>query len=134
MRGTMPKKCLRTSVVTVSLLLPAAWCPAREPTLPWKEAGLTERAGLRARAGFVFDEDFLFRADTHDAGTKKVLGRTLPAGRGIEDGLDTLAILAAHPSTARHLAAKIAARFVADEPPASLSGGTWERVRTTSRS
>ena len=49
-----------------------------------------------------------------------MLGKKLPAGRGIEDGRDVLAMVAQHPSTARHLATKIAARFVADEPPPAL--------------
>lgn len=74
----------------------------------------------RARAGFVFEESFIFRADGHDAEAKKVLGQTLPAGRGIEDGLQVLDILAAHPSTARHIARKFAVRFVSDEPPEPL--------------
>ena len=43
-----------------------------------------------------------------------------PAGRGIEDGLEVLDALAAHPATARHLATELAVRFVADEPPAAL--------------
>jgi uncharacterized protein (DUF1800 family) len=62
----------------------------------------------------------LFRADAHDAGAKTVLGTRLPAGRGIEDGEQVLALLAAHPSTARHLSTKLARRFVADEPPGQL--------------
>jgi uncharacterized protein (DUF1800 family) len=66
------------------------------------------------------DGGFFFRADAHDAEAKTVLGKKLPAGRGIEDGRDVLAMLAHHPSTARHLATKIAARFVADEPPPAL--------------
>ena len=78
------------------------------------------RAGLQNRTGFVFEDDFVFRADAHDAGRKAVLGKKLPAGQGIEDGLAVLAIVAAHPSTARHLATKLARRFVSDEPPASL--------------
>lgn len=76
-----------------------------------------ERAG---GLGFVYEGDFLFRADAHDAGAKSVLGVALPAGRGIEDGEQVLDLLAKHPSTARHLAAKLAVRFVADEPPPDL--------------
>ncbi len=79
-----------------------------------------ERARRIPGAGFVFEDDFLFRADAHDAGKKTILGKKYPKGRGIEDGLEVLDQLAAHPSTARHLATKLAARFVADEPPADL--------------
>ena len=78
------------------------------------------RKAKRANAGFVFEETFIFRADSHDAEPKTVLGHRLPAGQGIEDGLQVLDILSSHPSTARHLARKFATRFVSDEPPESL--------------
>lgn len=70
--------------------------------------------------GFVVDGELLFRADWHDAGEKVVLGKKLPAGRGIEDGEEVLDLLARHPSTARHIARKLAVRFVSDEPPRVL--------------
>ena len=53
----------------------------------------------------------------HDAGEKIVLGRKLPAGRGIEDGEDVLDMLARSPATARYIATKLVRRFVADDPP-----------------
>ena len=68
----------------------------------------------RERGGFVF------RPAMHDAGEKTVLGRRLPAGRGMEDGEAVLDLVARHPSTARFIATKLARRFVADAPPASL--------------
>ncbi|HBL30606.1 MAG TPA: DUF1800 domain-containing protein [Acidobacteria bacterium] len=70
--------------------------------------------------GFLVDGEFLFRADQHDAEPKVVLGTRLPAGRGIEDGEAVLDLLARHPATARHIAHKLAVRFVADEPPPAL--------------
>jgi uncharacterized protein (DUF1800 family) len=79
-----------------------------------------ERARRAGGLGFVREGDFVFRADAHDAGLKAVLGVRLPAGRGVEDGEQVLDLVATHPSTARHLAAKLAIRFVADEPPAAL--------------
>ncbi|RMH21384.1 MAG: DUF1800 domain-containing protein, partial [Acidobacteria bacterium] len=79
-----------------------------------------EQARRMRGAGFVVGEDFLFRADAHDAGPKTVLGTKLAPGRGIEDGLQVLDLVARHPSTARHLATKLAVRFVSDQPPASL--------------
>jgi uncharacterized protein (DUF1800 family) len=63
---------------------------------------------------------FQFRPDAHDAGEKVVLGHRLPAGRGIEDGEAVLDIVARHPSTARHIAWKLAVRFVSDQPPPRL--------------
>src|SRR4051812_9131210 len=74
---------------------------------------------------------FAFRRDQHDTGTKTVLGHTLPAGRGIEDGEEVLDILARHPSTARYIALKLARRLVSDEPPPALVNRAAETfVRT----
>ena len=64
--------------------------------------------------------EFVFRAETHDAEAKVVLGRKLEAGRGLQDGEDVLDILARHPATARHIARKLATRFVSDAPPQAL--------------
>ena len=63
---------------------------------------------------------FEFRPAVHDAGEKVVTGRTIPAGRGIEDGMDVLEFLASHPNTARFLSGKLCRKFVSDDPPASL--------------
>jgi len=63
---------------------------------------------------------FIFRAVMHDAAPKRVLGVTLPGGRGMEDGEQVLDILARHPSTARYIALKLSRRFVSDTPPAAL--------------
>jgi uncharacterized protein (DUF1800 family) len=61
-----------------------------------------------------------FDAWRHDEGPKVVLGRVLPAGRGLEDGLEVIDLLAHHPSTARHIAFKLVQHFVADDPPLDL--------------
>jgi uncharacterized protein (DUF1800 family) len=66
------------------------------------------------------DVQFTFVASRHDSGAKTVLGQSIPAGRGIEDGNQVLDILLAHPSTARYLATKLVRRFVDDTPPATL--------------
>ncbi len=66
------------------------------------------------RDGFYFDPYM------HDTGEKTVLGHTLPAGRGIEDGLHVLGIVAHHPATAQFICRKLAVRFVSDNPPDSL--------------
>ncbi len=78
------------------------------------------RRGAMGRAGFEREGEFLFRADQHDAAAKTVLGTKLAAGRGMEDGEQVLDLLAIHPATARHLATKIAVRFVSDTPPKAL--------------
>jgi uncharacterized protein (DUF1800 family) len=74
---------------------------------------------------------FVFRPGLHDAGEKIVLGHTLPAGRGIEDGEDVLDIVARHPSTARYIASKLCRRFVSDTPPPALvarAADTFQRT------
>ena len=63
---------------------------------------------------------FVFRAAMHDGGEKRVLGRTLASGRGLEDGEDVLHLVARHPATARHIARKLVERFVSDGPDADL--------------
>jgi uncharacterized protein (DUF1800 family) len=64
--------------------------------------------------------EFQFNPAMHDRKEKLILGRTLPPGRGEEDGLDVIDILAHHPSTAKFISRKLAQRFVADDPPQSL--------------
>ena len=89
----------------------------------YTEADVKEVA--RALTGWTFDyhregEGFFFDLDVHDTAAKTVLGAALAAGRGIADGEDVLNLLASHPSTARFVCRKLAVRFVADNPPATL--------------
>ncbi len=63
---------------------------------------------------------FVFASFMHDTGEKVVLGHTIPAGGGEQDGLEAIDILAHHPSTAKFISKKLAERFVSDEPPQSL--------------
>ncbi|HEU4630380.1 MAG TPA: DUF1800 domain-containing protein [Gemmatimonadaceae bacterium] len=74
---------------------------------------------------------FVFRPALHDAGAKTVLGASLPAGRGIEDGEQVLDLLARHPATARFIATKLARRFVSDTPPPALVARAAETFRRT---
>jgi uncharacterized protein (DUF1800 family) len=80
------------------------------------------------RRGLRQGQVFLDEA-AHDFGEKRLLGQTFPAGRGQEEIEAALDLLAEHPSTAVFIATKLARRFVADEPPASLV----ERVAQTFR-
>jgi uncharacterized protein (DUF1800 family) len=61
-----------------------------------------------------------FEGRKHDGGEKTVLGHTIPAGGGVQDGMAVLDILAKHPSTARFISTKLCRRFVSDDPPAAL--------------
>ncbi|MCF4167265.1 DUF1800 domain-containing protein [Zavarzinia compransoris] len=60
---------------------------------------------------------FGFDADRHQPGDKRLLGTRIREGGAGETG-DAFALLARHPSTARHLATKLVRHFVADDPPA----------------
>lgn len=77
------------------------------------ESGLKEK-------GFVLDGDFFFNANRHDNAEKVVLGKKFPAGRGYEEGVELLKMLAHHQSTAKFISKKIAARFVNDVPSTTL--------------
>lgn len=90
----------------------------------------------RAFTGWTIDAPrqgggFRFAPRLHDDGEKVVLGTTLAPGGGKRDGERVLDILASHPSTARFLAAKLARRFVADDPPKALVDRAAARFRAT---
>jgi len=59
---------------------------------------------------------FAFVSKKHDIKAKIFLGHYLAPNRGIEDGEQILDIIAQHPSTARHIASKLAIRFVTEKP------------------
>ncbi len=63
---------------------------------------------------------FTYNDKVHDKGEKVVLGVTILAGGGQEDGEKVLDILAKSPSTAKFISTKLAERFVADNPPPEL--------------
>jgi uncharacterized protein (DUF1800 family) len=62
---------------------------------------------------------FHFRNELHEPGSVTILGKRY-AQKGQDQGNGVLADLAVHPSTAKHIAFKLARHFVADEPPAGL--------------
>ncbi|HEX4809404.1 MAG TPA: DUF1800 domain-containing protein [Bryobacteraceae bacterium] len=66
------------------------------------------------------DFEFKYKDRLHDKGQKVVLGHLIPAGGGMEDGLQVLKILSRQPATAHFISRELAQRFVADNPPASL--------------
>jgi uncharacterized protein (DUF1800 family) len=79
----------------------------------------------RAFTGWTLDDPggqgggFVFEPRIHATGEKTVLGTVIEGG-GQDEGLAILDLLARHPSTARLVATKLARRFVADDPPASV--------------
>ncbi len=115
------------------------------------EAGYTQRDVIdvaRAFTGWMAyappegaRDGFFYYAAAHDPDAKQVMGLALPAGRGIEDGLEVVAYLAAHPSTARRMCTALVVRFVSESAPSRLvdecaqvfraSGGDLEDVMHT---
>ncbi len=90
------------------------------------EGGYTQRDVVevaRVLTGWTLESRkrpvFRFRDRLHDRDPKRVLGFSYRA-RGVEEGEQLLKRLALHPSTARHMATKLARRFVADDPPPDL--------------
>jgi len=76
-------------------------------------------ANLKNR-GFIREDDFLFAPSRHDNGEKVVLGKKFAAGRGYDEGLELMHMLAHHPAAAKFITKKLAIRFVSDNPPQSL--------------
>lgn len=76
----------------------------------------SKRAQMGKMMGVQTDGDFVFAAPLHDAGSKRILGHRFRSGGGLEEGEKILDILSQHPSTANHLAQKLAKRFISDQP------------------
>jgi uncharacterized protein (DUF1800 family) len=77
----------------------------------WSVAGPESEAGVPG--------GFLFKPNWHEPGVRTILGKTY-AESGVEQGRAVLDDLARHPATARHIAAKLARHFVADDPADDL--------------
>lgn len=69
------------------------------------------------RRGLYVENCFLYSGEKHDENAKTILGKTFPANGGYKEGMEALDMLASHPATARFIATKLAAKFIADEPP-----------------
>jgi hypothetical protein len=69
----------------------------------------------RFRHGTVY-----FDPKLHDQGGKRLLGQAIAPGEGEKDVDRVVDIVCNHPATARHIARKLAVRFVADDPPEAL--------------
>lgn len=73
---------------------------------------------------------FRFREELHDDGEKHVLGHTILAGGGMEDGIKVLGILAAHPATAQHISGKLCRHFVGEGHSALEARASDEFLQT----
>ncbi|MBL8544146.1 MAG: DUF1800 family protein [Hyphomonadaceae bacterium] len=74
---------------------------------------ITDTPGTRSGA-----ELFRFEQAAHEPGAHTLLGRAY-AEDGVAQGERALADIAAHPSTARFVATKLARHYIADDPPAA---------------
>lgn len=63
---------------------------------------------------------FRYRSSDHDNGPKLVLGQTIAAGGGMQDGETVLNILLAHPSTPKFIARKICRTLLSEAPSQSV--------------
>ena len=79
----------------------------------WSVASPRDSSGMRD------DDAFVFRANAHEPGARRVLGKTY-ADAGEAQGRNILHDLALHAATARHMSFKLARHFVADVPPPAL--------------
>jgi uncharacterized protein (DUF1800 family) len=73
---------------------------------------------------------FVFNPRMHEPGAQTVLGRTFPDGE-FDQGRAVLAMLARHPATARHIAAKLVRHFVSDQPVPALADRLAKRFIAT---
>jgi uncharacterized protein (DUF1800 family) len=78
------------------------------PRVPADQKALYVRRGL-----------FEFNPVRHDAGPKTVLGHHID-GQGLAEVEDAVTFLCRQPATARYISTKLAAYFVADDPPPAL--------------
>lgn len=72
------------------------------------------------RRGLQVEDFFLYSGEKHDENIKTILGKTFPANGGFNEGVEALAMLASHPATARFITTKLAAKFIADNPPTAV--------------
>ena len=73
---------------------------------------------------------FVFNPRMHEPGAQTVLGRTFPDGE-FDQGRAVLAMLARHPATAQHIAAKLVRHFVSDQPVPALADKLAKRFIAT---
>lgn len=83
---------------------------------------LIERVGKDnlEKRGYVFENDFMFRADKHDDAAKTILGKSFPPNGGYKEGQEVIHMLASSPATANFICKKLATRFVSDTPSVIL--------------
>ncbi|NUB46533.1 DUF1800 domain-containing protein [Fertoebacter nigrum] len=92
----------------------------------YSQTDVREMAELLTGLGFDPGQGFVFRRGWAEPGAETVLDSRF-GGKGLQPIRAALEMLATHPETARHIAAKLAVHFVADRPDADLVA-TLERA------
>jgi uncharacterized protein (DUF1800 family) len=75
--------------------------------------------------------EFTFNRRLHEPGPQRIMDKVYE-DTGVEQGRSVLRDLAAHPSTAKHVATKLVRYFIADEPPPELVERLAKAFRDTS--
>jgi uncharacterized protein (DUF1800 family) len=88
------------------------------------------REGQQPRAIAATQGCTVFFTTIHQPGAKTLLGKTYPED-GPREAESVLEDLAAHPSTARFIATKLARHFIADDPPADAVAALADTFRST---
>ncbi|MFC3569986.1 DUF1800 domain-containing protein [Paracoccus simplex] len=88
----------------------------------YQQKDVRELAELLTGLSFSFQDGFSFKPVLAEPGPETVLGQSYGGRRrgGLEDIRAAFRDLARHPETARHVSHKLAAHFVADDPPQDL--------------
>jgi uncharacterized protein (DUF1800 family) len=74
--------------------------------------------------------EFTYNPHMHEPGAQTLIGRPFPDG-DFEQGRAVLSMLARHPATARHIAAKLVRHFISDQPIPTLTDNLAERFVAT---
>lgn len=98
---------------------------------PYVQADVTQLAELITGLSVTRDYGFKFRNGMVEPGTETVLGQTYGDDKGMAPVRAVLDDLARHPSTARHLARKLAVHFVSDTPPEALVDAIADAYQTS---
>ncbi len=91
------------------------------------ERGIPARMAMVMGADPSFTGGYGFHDVRHEPGAKRLLGRSYPEGE--QGGIQALKDLAAHPSTAHHVATRMARHFVADAPSADAVAALEDAFR-----
>jgi uncharacterized protein (DUF1800 family) len=74
--------------------------------------------------------EFMYNPLMHEPGAQTLVGRPYPDD-GFDQGRTVLDMLARHPATARHIAAKLVRHFISDQPVPALTDRLAERFIAT---